>query len=334
MKIIMISNLFFQKNAANCIQSRSMFKAFKKNFDVDFLFKDNSTYIYRYFRIFISCFSQEIIFTRSYSVALICRFIQAKCIYELHELHSNRNYRLLAGNSSLSILCISNSLKNEFMKRISMSNVNIFVRHDGCDIEKIKKIKKSSIDTPIYNLKEIGKGKKIILHTGSTYKFDECRFSEILKKLPKNWIFIQLGNVEESISMKFLKNENIVFLPNCPHTESLNAQQQADCLLYLNFPESRLFNYTSPLKLFEYIISGKPLISTVGGATDEILLTLDEYGSYDDMTNYLDLISSGCKDNQFSNQAKRLADEHSWEERANFIIKTYLEPDIDSIKMK
>ena len=330
----MASNLFFQKNAANCIQSRSMYEAFKKNFDVDFFFKDNSTLLYRIFRVFISRFRNEIIFTRSYFLALICRYIHIRCIYELHELRDNRNYNLLTGTSPLSILCISESLKQELIKCISTGNINIFVRHDGCDIEKIKQIKENLIDVSMSDLKQFSKGKKILLHTGSTYKFGDYRFFEILQRIPENWIFIQLGDVRQSIMNKYSEDDRIVFLPSCSHTEALLAQQQADCLLYLNFPESRMFNFTSPLKLFEYIISGRPFISTVGGATDEILFRLNEYGTYDNMANYLDLVSKGFKNDQFLDQAELLANENSWENRAQFIVNSYLQSNFDSITIK
>lgn len=85
-----------------------------------------------------------------------------------------------------------------------------------------------------------------------------------------------------------------------------------------------MFHFTSPLKLFEYIASGKPFVSTLGGATDEILATLNVYGVYDDMTDFLNLVSSGRKDGPFSAQASRIAYENSWEARAEFTIRSYV----------
>lgn len=325
----MISNLFFEKNAANCIQSRAMFDAFKESFDVEKIFRDNSSLAYRVLRVLTSRFREEIVFTRSFSIALLCRIIRARCIYELHELHASRNYKLLVGKSPLSILCISASLKNKFIERVGTFDVDVFVRHDGCDTRMINDLKLNTCKKPNVDLTKFTQGKKILLHTGSTYKIDGYRFSEILDKLPENWIFIQLGDVDTTITRQY-STDKIVFLPRCQHRDAIYAQQQADCLLYLNFPESRMFEFTSPLKFFEYIVSGKPFISTVGGATDEILLMLSEYGTYDDMKNYLRLISSGQKDAAFSDQADRLEEEISWTTRATFIVNRYLGSDVAS----
>lgn len=319
----MISNLFLHHDAANCIQSRAMLKAFNKNYDVDAIFKDNSSLPYRLYRAVRSRFTDEIIFTRSFSLAVLCKFIGAECIYELHELHSKRNYKILCGRSKLSILCISESLKKAFMKSVARLDITCFVKHDGCDVQKITEIKNRNIQTKQSPLGKLSTGKKILLHTGSSYKFHDYRFEEIINQIPEDWIFVQLGDVQKSTSVKYSNDDRVVFLPRCSHIEALHAHQHADCLLYLNFPESRMFNYTSPLKLFEYIISGKPFISTIGGATDEILQTLQEYGVYEEMESYLDLVSTGKKNDIFLKQAELLEKKVSWDERARHIIKSY-----------
>lgn len=320
----MISNLFLNRDAANCIQSRAMLRAFSKNHDVDAIFKDNSSLPYRIYRAVRSRFTDEIIFTRSFSLAVLCKFIGAECIYELHELHSKRDYKILCGRSKLSILFISESLKEAFLKSVARPDITFFVKHDGCDVQKISEIKSGNIQKKQSPLGKLAKGKKILLHTGSSYKFDDYRFEEIVNKIPKDWIFAQLGDVKKSTSLKYSNDSRVAFLPRCSHIEALHAHQDADCLLYLNFPESRMYNFTSPLKLFEYIISGKPFISTIGGATDEILQTLQEYGVYEEMESYLELVSTGNQNDIFLKQANLLKKKVSWDERAHQIINSYV----------
>ena len=195
-----------------------------------------------------------------------------------------------------------------------MALINPNINHcmiDGALFQdEVSERKIMSVPTIFLNGEEFGQGR--------------VELEEIINQIPEDWIFVQLGDFKKSTSLKYSNNDRVAFLPRCLHIEALHAHQDADCLLYLNFPESRMYNFTSPLKLFEYIISGKPFISTIGGATDEILQTLQEYGVYKEMESYLELVSTGKQNDIFLKQAELLEKKVSWDERARHIINSYI----------
>ena len=302
-----------------------MLRAFANHGTVTHYFKDNSTVVFRFLRTFLALFTREVVFTRSYFLAVFARFFCIKCIYELHEIHPRRNYKWLGGASRLLVVCISEMLGLHLKRSIGGRSLSIVNIPDGCDVELIEKLKSDRARTERSSLIAADDSRKVLLHTGSSYKFRAERFEEILNELPSDWVFVHMGAVAESTKHQFRTDRRIIFIAPCKHHEALNAQLDADCLLYLNFPESRMYEFTSPLKLFEYIASGKPIITTRGGATDEVICRLDEVGFFDNMQNYLRELASRDVDAILNRQTTDFMKEISWDARARKIIQSYME---------
>ena len=311
--IFLISNLFLNKTAANCVQNRAMLKAFGKAGPTVSCFRDDNNVFDYILRLLEAKRTGSIVFTRSYSIATICGIFGIKCFYELHEIHENHSYKVIFRSSSVFFVFISSSLKSEFQRKIGRLMSKHAVIPLGCDVDLIDTVK--ALDKAKLPEIFLNERKKVLLHAGSTYKFHPARFEEIINSLPREWIFVQLGRASQELRSRFQHDDRVYFLPHCSHERSLLYQVHADALLYLNFPESRLYNVTSPLKLYEYIGTGKPFASTVGGATDEIISNLDVCGTFDKLTEFLKKVSRDDVQAEFLNQSENLRYQLSWDNR-------------------
>jgi len=71
------------------------------------------------------------------------------------------------------------------------------------------------------------------------------------------------GNAKESAALaERRKCANLFMHPNVPHKEIPSILQDADMLIMPYMPEGDLIPYMSPLKLFEYLATGKPILSS------------------------------------------------------------------------
>lgn len=323
MRFLFISNLYLHRQAANCLQSRAMACAFSTYGPVTCHFKDNSSLLFRLFRTIFAAFTREIVFTRSFVIAWVAGLVRVRCLYELHEIHPHRKYHWLCLSNRTLVICISKMLKLRLEQTIQGRSLPIISVRDGCNTQLINELKEQRDGRSPSRLRTLAPNKKILLHTGSAYKFDVTRFDEIIAMLPPDWVFVQMGAVTSGAISRFSTNDRMIFLGQSSHEEALAAQLEADCLLYLNFPESRMYEYTSPLKLFEYIATGKPLISTRGGATDEVVCELSEVGEYGDMHSYLSELESRDLTLLLAEQSAELMKEISWDTRVRKIIDGY-----------
>ncbi len=120
--------------------------------------------------------------------------------------------------------------------------------------------------------------KKIILYAGSFYLYDWKGVDVLLEVAQKlnaeNWLFVLVGGNAKEI--KEIQNkyqlENILLVGHQPQNEIPIYLKAADILVLPNkkgFEASE--KYTSPLKLFEYMASGRPIVASDLPSIREIL---------------------------------------------------------------
>ncbi len=133
------------------------------------------------------------------------------------------------------------------------------------------------------------------------------------------WVIVMIGPVTESRKEYYDKVRRLESLPNVHFLGPKSPQDlpgylsQFDiCLLPYTRGEVSSY-YSSPLKFFEYLATGKPVVSTVGPyAFDN-----DIVSNADDYSGFADAVASALKKNSLSAIRKRksLARDNSWEMR-------------------
>lgn len=112
--------------------------------------------------------------------------------------------------------------------------------------------------------------------TGSLCKGGQELFQYFIKAHPDQLYFVNIGGSEDEISsldasLKNLRMANYALLPYQEHSLIMSYQSQADLLCYITTCNNPMFWCTSPLKIFEYMSTGKPMIvSMIGSITEAI----------------------------------------------------------------
>lgn len=210
------------------------------------------------------------IITRSILTSFFLILLKKKHILEFHHefygiskfIFINLNF--LNSKYIKKIICISKSLKNFYNKKTK----NIIVLPDGVDIEFYKKNKVRKKIKNIYYVGSfyIGRGIELIIE-----------IAKILKNI--NFILYGLRNNDTINYKQFPKN--IKIFKFVEHSKIPTLLNKADLVLmpyslnYIGIGSNKsninTAKYASPLKMFEYLASGTPLMSSNLKVLKEIL---------------------------------------------------------------
>jgi glycosyltransferase involved in cell wall biosynthesis len=224
-----------------------------------YLFQAASFLIFAKFYLFFKKYN--ILYTREPLVGLFFK----NYVLELHNLP-----RKITGVHKkiwhkAKLLVVLTSYLKEDLIAAGIDGEKIFVAPDGVDLEKFdidisKEEARKKLDLPL--------DKKIILYAGSFYLYGWKGIDVLLeaaKELGNECLVVLIGGNEKEI--KNIKNrqslENVLLLERRPHYEMPFYLKTADVLVLPNKRgDETSERYTSPLKLFEYMASGTPIVAS------------------------------------------------------------------------
>jgi glycosyltransferase involved in cell wall biosynthesis len=175
--------------------------------------------------------------------------------------------------------------------------------------------------------------KKIILYAGSLYP---DRGIETILRLAKSFpkaLFVILGGPEDRKVYYEQKSadldiHNIEFFGYIPHHDVTNYLVAADILLMIWSKQVKTINFCSPLKMFEYMASGRIIVGHAFPTIKEVLTDgktafLADPDSYGDLRNKLDKALKQEYPNPMAEEARRLAlNKYTWQVRAKTILNS------------
>ncbi|EHI48738.1 glycosyltransferase [SAR116 cluster alpha proteobacterium HIMB100] len=242
-------------------------------------------YIYFAFRfvcqILASTSPQAIVYSRDILNVFFALLFGLRAVYEMHQPLRSKASRVLFRLSikiwphKFKVVVISGPLsaylENEFM----CPGEKILVAHDGVDINWYECAKAKSSVSYLREQEQIPKDIKIIMHTGSIYKGGIGAVLDVLSRYPQFW-FVHIGGTKEDCSILQQKAQlsglsNISVFPQKAKDTIPAYHAQSDFLIYIIGQQSGLSRYTSPLKLFEYMVSGQPVIYASTSSVDEVI---------------------------------------------------------------
>lgn len=228
-----------------------------------------------------------LIYTRDFFSGFILSIFGYSIIYECHEIPLSffKKYLLkktVTNKNTLSVVCISERMKHMFMPIVGRYKINTktTVAHDGIDTEPFislteKKIIREKLKLPLDkyligytgNLFE-GRGINIILELATRYSEDifvivggyEADIRRVKKKIVKKKIdnVLLIGFIPPNLIPQYLASFDILLMP-----------YQYKVMLKGNIKNTA--DYMSPLKMFEYMASGRPIISSRLTVLEEVL---------------------------------------------------------------
>jgi len=286
----------------------------------------------------INTFHPDICYVRS---PLLLRHILPSGKPVIVELHQNNLYRgvsfldrslrqvlknAVRQGQIKKVVCISDALSEYWISQ-GIPGEHVLTAHDGFDKENYYK----ELD-PSCARSEIGfpQHKKIITYTGSLYKNRKIENILELAGLFKDRFFAVIGGPEERAGYyrhlaRSLKLENIIFTGKVPHEEIPKYLFASDILLALWSSDVPTIHYCSPLKLFEYMATGRTIIAHAFPTIKEIIQNgmngiLCKPDSFDDLVQSLESALAMPQKNKLAETARRDAfEKYSWDLRAKKI---------------
>lgn len=268
----------------------------------------------------------DLVYTRFPSVALISVNMGKKCILEMHEMNDTFNLRLVANSDLVQICAISSALKQDLASFLAKENDEIQILHDCVNLEMFtstyKPLNRSRVVLGYFGSFERGRGLDILI---AAFR-DTPNFELRLYGGSKNQVrelreeFSGCDNVYINSRLKFID------VPGAMKDVDIFLMPFTDRGTHAHVDTTR---WMSPLKMFEYMASGKPLISSKIEVLEEVLidgenaLLVKNYMNpkswlfaVNDLVNDVDLMKKLT-----INARRSIEKNYTWDKRAQHVMK-------------
>ena len=224
------------------------------------------------------------------------------------------------------VIAITKELKKLLIKRKNGVN-KILIASDGVDIKKFDIQCSKAEARKKLNLPQ---NKKIILYSGHLYKWKGVQvLVDSSEYLDEKHLMVLVGGTEKDIRELRIKNQelkNISIIGYRPYQEIPYWLKSADVLVLPNSGKKEISkNWTSPLKLFEYMASKRPIVASDLPSTREILNEKNAVLIEPDNPEKLfqgirKILEDDDLAEKISNQAFQDVQQYSWRNRSKHIL--------------
>ena len=272
----------------------------------------------------------DIIYGRDEVALWSISFLNPKIVWEIHTKKLNWFARKLLVRAK-ALVTISGGLRDLLLKA-GASKEKILVSHDGVDVSEYE----SSFDRDTWRLsKDIPLEAKVIAYVGALHTMGKGKgveelidiFPEILKREPDAFLLLtgmSEGDRNEAVLLcdKRGISRSRVRIDSAPsQKETVEYFRSADVHI-MNFPNTEHYAlYMSPLKMFSYMASGVPIVTTDLPSIREVLSDKEaEFvpaGDSDKLIEVILRVLSGSEEVRSKARAGEvLVQEYSWNARA------------------
>lgn len=274
--------------------------------------------------------SEDIIYSNEITPLALCSKIRGNCFYEMHDFPESKIGIFGKYLSQMRWILIHNKWKLEEAKKLfpRIPHSKYLYEPNAVDLKDFDiRISKEEARRNL----ALPTDKKIVVYTGHLYGWKGVdTLAKCAQLLPNNYLVIFIGGTDTDIEKfrnKYEKTRTIKIVGHVKHSEIPIWQKAADILALPNTAKEKISAfYTSPMKLFEYMASTRPIVATNIPSIREIL---NENNSVivepDDpvaMKNGLVKIGESAElANRLSLRALSDVMLHTWEKRAERIIK-------------
>ncbi len=244
---------------------------------------------------------------------------------ELHHLYGLGTLGKIFLSRCTGIITITNALKEDVSRIFNIPFSKMCVAPSGVDLMKFKN---SATKEEARRALGIPTTKPTVLYIGSleTWKGYET-FLEASTFLKNTVQCVVIGGAPSQVSLLRQKYPDVLFLGFLPQQSVSSNQRAADVLVAPNSGKELISaRHTSPLKVFEYMASGVPIVASAVTSIQEILspqnAILVEPDSGEDLARG---IRRALEDSDHSatiaKRAKEDVLQYDWEHRTESIIK-------------
>src|SRR3989344_9581332 len=248
------------------------FLALTENFGRIFYWFDTLSFLIAT-KLKVKLSEKDILYTRDFLTTLFFSKRKFK-VLELHSISKSKFLFSLAVKRTNLFVVLTTSIKKTLID-FGVDDKKILISPSGVDLSQFNQISDN------FEIKGISKGDFVYGYVGTLKTMgmekgvaDGLR---VLNLLPANFKFLVIGGEVEDVeyykkmSVEFGVSDRVVFIGNVPHADVNKYSMKCDVFV-APFPENKHYSYyMSPLKIFEYMASKKPIITTTLPTLTEIL---------------------------------------------------------------
>lgn len=270
----------------------------------------------------------DFIFSRDFWSAYFLSLLGKDVIFEIHDSPNRHPITRHAFGKIKRFVATNNFKAEELMNNFSIQRKKIFVAPNGADMDffnthKTKEDCRATVGLP--------KDKKIILYTGHLYSWKgaDILLEAALKSSRDDIVTVFVGGVESDV-LRFRSRagfrEDILILGHQEYKKIPYYLGAADILVLPNTAKEHIsLNETSPIKLFEYMAAGRPIVASdlpsireVVGEKEVVFFRPDDAG---DLAAKIIMVLSNYETYlKMAEEAKKFAGHYSWNARAEKIL--------------
>ncbi|MEK7502856.1 MAG: glycosyltransferase [Patescibacteria group bacterium] len=253
-------------------------------------------------------------------------FAGAPYFVEVHDAKKKGFFFNILFKNAKGIIVINNIIKETIAKEFSFAKDKIIVHPNGIDLEKFSNLSPKSearekLDLP--------KREKIALYVGKFYNWKGLGIlADTAQKLQDVKFYLVGGSKEELKKVSGIENwaENLVCAGQRDFKEMPLWLASADVLLVLGTKANEYsYKHTSPMKLFEYMASERPIVASRTPAIEQIVSENDViFYEPDNPESFADSIKHALEGAEGSRNKAQNAHEKvkkfSWEKRAESVL--------------
>lgn len=247
-------------------------------------------------------------------------------IYEVHDFPDNFLflYRWLCARSAL-LIATNQWKRKELIVRFGLSESKVVMERNGVDVAQFAPQDKQ------YARRVLGlpPDRHIVIYTGHLYGWKGVDTLAAAARLVPDMDVYVVGGTEEDKGRYVAAHQDILTLHvvgHRPHSEIPLWLAVADVLVLPNTAHEEISShYTSPMKLFEYMASGRPILASNIPSIAEVLPVHAGYFFCPDDPDSLafsirEIVADSKEAGRRAQRAHVLVEDLSWEKRAARIV--------------
>jgi glycosyltransferase involved in cell wall biosynthesis len=242
----------------------------------------------------------------------------------LHDIPANKFLFRFAIKKPKIFFVLNKYIKNSLIE-LGVDESIVHIIPSGVDVDTFSNdISKSEARGKLM----LPQDKNIVVYTGHFYKWKGVDALLEVAKVMKEKIFVFVGGVEPEITdfkIKSMGVDNIIVIPYVDRSVVSLYLKASDVLVIPNSKYTKISSdYTSPLKLLEYMISGSPIVASDLPSLREVLNEKNSvFATPDDPQSFIvsinKVLTDGMLSESISKQARIDVLPYDWLNRAKKI---------------
>ncbi|MCK5026825.1 MAG: glycosyltransferase [Candidatus Pacebacteria bacterium] len=282
-----------------------------------------------YFLFMLSFIKMEkgsVVYTRNPEVVWLGNKKGCTTVYECHDWFGKRKKLSLWFLKQANLIVTTNNIIRERFLEHGFDESKIIKAANAIDISTFDILTEKKEARKKLSLPEEG---SVVVYTGHLYERKGVHvLAEAAKKLPPHTTVYFVGGTDKDVALfaeKYKNISSIKVVGHRPHAQMPLWQKAADVLVLPNIAGHATSKYyTSPLKLFEYMASKRPIIASNLPAVLEIVnsetaLIVDPENSQELKETIVKVLEGGDETAFRAERAYSLVKKRTWENRAQMI---------------